>query len=269
MEAFLRDLKHSLRMFAQSPAFTLAAIAALTLGIGATTAIFSVVNAVLLTPLSVPDADRVAVLMVVGPDGDNPGGSPAKFAHFRQQTEVVQDVAAISQSVMNYTGSGFPEQIKSGRTTADFFRLMDAPFRLGRGFTADEDAPHAPNTTVLSREFWERRFNADPNIVGKSISLGGEPYTIVGVLDTFDFREFGVVPQVWVPFQFDPNTKDQGHYFRIIGRLKPGVTPQQANDRLKASSDAYRSKFANGIGPKASFLARPIRDVIIGEDTRR
>src|SRR5215204_4830440 len=269
MEAFLKDLTHSLRMFRQSPAFTLAAVAALTLGIGATTAIFSVVNAVLLKPLSVPDAERVVVFMNVGPGGGGPAASPAKFEHYRQQSDVVQDVSAITQGVMNYTGGGFPEQIKSGRTTANLFKLLAARFELGRGFTPDEDSPRAAKTTVLSREFWERRFNADPNIVGKSISLGGEPYTIVGVLDTFDFREFGVVPQVWVLFQFDPNTADQGHYFRAIGRLKPGVTLQQANDRLKASADAYRKKFANGIGPQASFGVRPIRQVIVGDQTRQ
>src|SRR5690349_17357227 len=107
MEAFLKDLKHSLRMFRQSPAFTLAAVAALTLGIGTTTAIFSVVNAVLLKPLSIPDADRVVALGVSGPQGQSIAGSPAKFQHYRQQADVVQDVAAITQGVMNYTGSGF------------------------------------------------------------------------------------------------------------------------------------------------------------------
>jgi hypothetical protein len=101
MEAFLKDLKHSLRMFRQSPAFTLAAVAALTLGIGTTTAIFSVVNAVLLKPLSVPDADRVVALGVVGPNGSNIAGSPAKFQHYRQQTDIVQDVSAITPGVMN------------------------------------------------------------------------------------------------------------------------------------------------------------------------
>src|SRR5436190_22012548 len=117
MEAFIRDLKHSLRMFVQSPAFTLAAIAALTLGIGANTAIFSVVNAVLLKPVALPDADHVVVFINVGPNG--PGGhaaSPAKFAHYQQQTEVVQDVSAMNTGgVVNYTGGTFPEQLKAGK----------------------------------------------------------------------------------------------------------------------------------------------------------
>ena len=269
MEAFLKDLKHSLRMFAQSPAFTLAAVAALTLGIGANTAIFSVVNAVLLKPIAVPDADRVVVFMNVSQKGQNgPAASPAKLQHYQRQTDVVQDVAAITMGVMNYTAGGFPEQIRSGRVTMDFFKLLGARFTLGRSFTRDEDLLNGPRATILSRAFWESRFNADPNIVGKSVSLGGEPYTVVGVLDTFDFREFGVVPQVWVPFQFPPNSTDQGHYFRAIGRLKPGVTLEQANSRLQASATDYRARFPQF--PKdQSFGVRRIRDVVIGQEAKQ
>ena len=269
MEAFLKDLKHSLRMFAQSPAFTLAAVAALTLGIGANTAIFSVINAVLLKPVSVPDPDRVVVFMNVTPRGSGPAASPAKFAHYRQQTEVVQDVAAFNTGVMNYTGGNFPEQLRSGRVSADFFKLVGAPLLLGRTFTADEDMPRGPRVTVISRHLWESRFNADPNIAGKSISLGGEPYTIVGVLNNFDFREFGPTPEVWVLFQFDPNTTDQGHYFRALGRLKPGVSLQQANARMQASAKDYRAKFPNALGPQASFGVQPIRDVIVRGDVKQ
>src|SRR3954468_20798762 len=104
MEAFIKDLRHSLRMFVQSPAFTLAAVAALTLGIGANTAIFSVVNAVVLKPVAVPDPDRVVVFMNVTPRGSGPNGSPAKFMHYRQQTDVVENASAFNTGVVNYTG---------------------------------------------------------------------------------------------------------------------------------------------------------------------
>ena len=127
METFLRDLRQSLRMFAQSPAFTLAAVAALTLGIGANTAIFSVVNAVLLKPVAVPDADRVIVFMNVSPRGTGAGASPAKFAHYRQQTRSCRTSPLSTRGVMNFTGGGFPEQLRSGRVSADFFKLTDAP----------------------------------------------------------------------------------------------------------------------------------------------
>jgi predicted permease len=255
-------------MFAQSPAFSLAAVAALMLGIGANTAIFSVVNAVLLKPVAVPDPDRVVVFMNVSPRGSGPAASPAKFAHYRLQTDVIQDVTAFNTGVMNYTGGNFPEQLKSGRVSADFFKLVQAPVLLGRTFTAAEDTPNGPRVTVISRSLWATRFNADPNIAGKTISLGGEPYTIVGVLGEFDFREFGPSPQVWVLFQFDPNTADQGHYFQAMGRLKPGVTLQQANGRMQASAKDFREKFPNSLGPQGSFGVQPIRDVIVREDVK-
>ena len=269
MESFVRDLKQSLRMFRQSPAFTLAAVAALTLGIGANTAIFSVVNAVLLKPVAVPDPDRVVVFMNVSPRGSGPAASPAKFAHYRNQGQVVQDVSAFTTGVMNFTGTGFPEQLASGRVSAGFFKLTMPPFVHGRPFLDEEDLPNGPRVTVIARRLWETRFDADPNIVGKSISLGGEPYTIVGVLDHFDFREFGPTPQVWVLFQFDPNTTDQGHYFQVLGRLKPGVTLQQADARLTASAADFRAKFPTSIGPQNTFGVRPIRDVIVGSQTRQ
>jgi putative ABC transport system permease protein len=269
MESFLRDLRQSLRMFAASPAFTLAAVAALTLGIGANTAIFSVVNAVLLKPVAMPESDRVVVFMNVTPNGAGPAASPAKFNHYRAQDQVVQDISAFNTGVMNFTGTGFPEQLRSGRVSADFFRLTAPPMALGRGFLPEEDVPNGPKVTVISRRLWETRFSADPNVVGKSISLGEEPYTIVGVLGDFDFREFGPTPQVWVPFQFDPNSTDQGHYFQVMGRLKPGVTLQQADERLQASAEIFRARFPTAIGPQSSFGVRPVRDVIVGEEARQ
>jgi predicted permease len=269
MEAFIRDLKQSLRLFVQSPAFTLAAVAALTLGIGANTAIFSVVNAVLLQPVGLPDADRVVVFMNVSPRGRGAAASPAKLAHYRQQTQVVQDVAAFNTGVMNYTGSGFPEQLRSGRVSADFFKLTAPPLVLGRTFLPEEDRPNGPRVAVISRGLWETRLHADPQIAGKSIPLGGEPYTIVGVLGHFDFREFGPTPQVWVLFQFDPNTTDQGHYFQVLGRLKPGVTLEQADARLNASAADFRNKFPTAISPQNSFGVRRIRDVIVGDQTKQ
>ena len=269
MESFLRDLKQSLRMFAQSPAFTLAAVAALTLGIGANTAIFSVVNAVLLEPLALRDADRVVVFMNVSPNGSGPAASPAKFAHYRRQDQVVQEVSALTMGVVNLTGGSFPEQLQSGRVSADFFALTSPPFVLGRSFTPEEDRPHGPRVAIISKRLWESRFNADPSALGGTISLGDEPHTIVGVLGDVDFREFGGTPQVWVPFQFDPNTADQGHYFQVMGRLKPGVTLEQADERLRASASDYRQRFPTAIGPQSAFGVRAIRDVIVGSDTRQ
>jgi len=262
-ESLLSDLKHSLRMFAKSPAFTFAAVAALTLGIGVNTAIFSVVDAVLLRPVSLPESERLVVFMNTGPQGSFPAASPAKFQHYREQSDVVQDVAAYRFGVLNYTGGNFPEQLRSGQVTWEFFKLFGAPVALGRTFAAEEDRPDGPKVAVLSSRLWSGRFNSDPNVVGRSISLGGDAYTIVGVLGDFHFEEFGPPPQVWVPFQLDPETKDQGHYFQAAGHLKPGVTLDQVKSKLEFSAAEYRRKFPNALQPNAGFTVLPVREMLV------
>lgn len=266
IDTLLKDLKQSLRMFAQSPAFTLAAVAALTLGIGVNTAIFSVVNAVLLRPMTVPDPDRLVLFTTVSSQGGSgTAASPAKFQHFRQQTGVVQDVAAFSTGVVNYTGGSFPEQLAWGRVSAGFFRLFGVAPALGRTFTAAEDLPGGGRVAILGHRFWSSRFGSDPGIIGRTISLSGEPYTIIGVLGDFNFEEFGPSPQVWTPFQLDPNTTDQGHYFLSAGRLKPGVTLEQARGQLRFSADGFRRKFPDALGPGNSFGVQPIRDALVSD----
>jgi predicted permease len=261
LEAFYKDLTHSLRMFAQSRAFTAAAVAALTLGIGANTAIFSVVNAVLLRPVSFPDPDTLVVFTSPGSSG--PGASPAKFQHYRQQSSITQDASAFRTGVVNYTGGSFPEQLRSGQVSADFFRLFGARTALGRTFSQEEDLPTGERVAVLSQRLWTSRFNGDPNVVGKTVSLSGDSYNIIGVLADFNFDEFGPAPQVWIPFKLDPDTKDQGHYFRVAGRLKPGVTLDQAKARLKLSAEDYKRAFPTSLGNNGSFSVEPIRDVLV------
>jgi predicted permease len=262
-EAFTKDLRHSVRMFVQSPAFTLAAVAALTLGIGANTAIFSVVNAVLLKPVAFPDPDRLVVFMNTSPNGSGPAASPAKFQHWREQTEVVQDASAYRTGRVNYTGGTFPEQLRSGQVSHAFFKLFGAPVLRGRTFTPEEDMPDAENVVVIGERFWETRFNRAEDIIGRTISLNGEPYTVIGVLGSFSFEDFGPTPQVWMAFRLPVNTNDQGHYFQAAGRLKEGVSLEQAQARFQASADGYRRKFPNALGPQNGFTVQPIRDVLV------
>ena len=222
METFLQDLKHSIRMFVESPGFTIAAVAALALGIGANTAIFSVVNAVLLKPLTYPEPDRIVEFLNTSPNGSGPGASVTKFNIWRQQTNAFQDVAAYNFGGpgLNLTGGAFPEQVQGIHVSADYFRLFGAPVALGRTFTADEDRPLGGRVVVLSDGIWRRRFGADPRMVGKSISLGGEPYTVVGILGPAFATD--PVADLWMPFQFDPNSNDQAHYFLAAGRFETG-----------------------------------------------
>jgi putative ABC transport system permease protein len=265
METFLQDLKHSLRIFRQSPGFTAAAVAALTLGIGTNTAIFSVVNSVLLKPAPFPDPDRLVLFLNVSPQGSGGGASPTKFQHWREQTSVVQDVSAFRTGVVNLTGGTSPEQLNSGQVSSDFFRLFGAGTVIGRTFSQQEDLPNGPKVVVLSHGFWSRRYAADPQIVGKTILLGGDPFEVLGVLsNNFDFRDFGPPPDVWVPFQLDPNSTDQGHYFQAAGRLKPGVTLPQANARMKIAAEDFKRKYAV-LGPNTnqSFGVEPIRESLV------
>jgi putative ABC transport system permease protein len=264
MEAFLRDVTHSLRMFRQSPSFTLAAVAALALGIGANTAIFSVVDAVLLKPVPFPDPDRFLMFTNTSPQGSNQAASPAKFAHYREQTGIVQDVSAFRLGVVNYTGGGFPEQLRSGQVSADYFRLAGIPISRGRTFTDDEDRPNGERVVLLSQGLWKRRFGSDPSVIGKTMTLGGDVYAVIGVLnESPNVRVLEPNPDVWIPFQLDPNSTDQGHFFTTVGRLKPGVTLAQAKARMQLSAEEFRRKFPNALQPNQSFGLDPFQEVLV------
>jgi predicted permease len=264
VEILFQDLKLSLRMFRQSRAFTTAAVAALALGIGANTAIFSVVNAILLKPIPFPDPDHLVIFMNTSPEGSGPAASPAKFQHWRQQTSVVQDVSAFRNGVVNYTGGDFPEQLRSAQVSADYFRLFGAPVLRGRTFSAEEDLPHGEKVVVLSYGVWMRRFGGDPAVIGKTISLSGDPHVVIGIIGrSFDVAEFGPAPDVWIPFQLDPNSTDQGHYFIAAGRLKPGVTLQQAQAQLQVSAAVYRQKFPNALGPNNGFSVQLFQETFV------
>ncbi|HEY1306427.1 MAG TPA: ABC transporter permease [Vicinamibacterales bacterium] len=264
MEYLLQDLKHALRMFWQHRVFTGAAIAALALGIGANTAIFSVVSAVLLRPLPYPEPRNVVTFMNTSPQGSGPGASPAKFQHWREQTTVVQDVTAYRSNVMNYTSGSAPEQLRAGQVSASYFRLFGASPVLGRTFSPEEDRPGGERVAVLSYGLWQRRFGGDAQALGKTISLSGDPYVVIGVVGPhFDISEFGPPPELWVPFQLDPNTVDQGHFFQAAGRLKPGISLEQAQARLKLSADDYRQKFPNVLQPNNAFSVERTQDVFV------
>ncbi len=263
MSNLWNDVKHSLHMFLDNSGFTIAAVAALALGIGANTAIFTVVNAVLLKPLSYPDADRIVEFFNVSPDGRGSGASIPEFHVWQQQTNVFQEVAAY-----DFAGPGFnitgerPEQVHGLHVTEGYFRLFGAPIMLGRSFTPQEDAPNGGNVVVLSYGLWQRKFGGNPNVVGQSLSLGNQPYTVIGVLG----RDFLSDPEadIWVPFQFEPNSTNQGHYFLAAGRLKQGVTLDQANAQMKLAASQFHRTYPES-NPKQSFAVEPLRDSIVGD----
>ena len=265
MDTLLQDLRYALRTARQNPAFTLAAVAALTLAIGANTAIFSVVNTVLLRPLPYPDPDRLVVFTTTSPQGSGFGASPTKFNTWRRQTAAFQDVSAYRFSVVNLT-EGEPEQVATAHVSADFFRLFGAPVSAGRTFTADEDLPNGGRVVVLSDGFWRRRFGADASLVGRKLSLNGEPHEVVGILGPFDSETVQTPigpPDLWLPFQIDPNSVMQGNFFVTAGRVKPGVTLAAAKAQLGQAATEFRERFPNALGRQGGFGADPMQEIIV------
>jgi len=267
METLLQNLRYAVRTLRNSPGFAAVAILTLALGIGANTAIFSVVNAVLLQPLSYPNPDRLVELELSSPQGNGNVTSIPKFNVWREQTDVFDSVAAydFSGPGINLTGGDRPELIKGIHVSADYFRVFGAPVALGRTFTPEEDRPGGPAVVVISNGLWRNRFGSDPGILNRTIDLGQEPYTIIGVIGP----TYSGDPKsdIWLPLKPDPNSVDQGHYLRATARLKPGVTLVQAQAAMKHAADQFNRKFPNSpvMGPGASFTAIPLRDSVIGD----
>lgn len=267
LEDAQRDFRFALRSLAKLPSFAVIAVLVIAVGIGANTAVFSVINTVLLKPLSYPDPQSLVMLMNTGPQGSFPGANVPKFNIWHQQTRIFDAVAGFDQAGagLNLTGGSDPEQLEAVHVTQDYFRLFGAPILTGRVFTAAEDSPNGGRATVLSYGLWKRRFGANPGIVGTNIQLDGQPYLVVGVVGPK--FETDTPADLWLPYQFDLNSRDMAHYFRVAARLKPGVTMEMANAELKLAADQFRRTYPGGLGPKGGFGVERLQDVMIG-DTR-
>jgi putative ABC transport system permease protein len=257
------DVQHAVRTLLKAPGFAIAAVAALALGIGANTAIFSVVNTVLLKPLTYPNADRMVDFLAPSSVIANNLHCIPEFHFFERQTNIFKEVVAYDNAGpgFNLTG-GRPEQVHGIHVTEGYFRVYGASVVLGRTFTTQEDSPHGGKVVLLSYGLWQRRFGGDQAIVGKSLSLGNEPFTIVGVIG----KDFVADPQadLWLPFQFDPVSNDMNLFFEVTGLLQPGVTVVQADAELLAAGPEYHREFPN-TDARPHFTIGPLRDSIIGD----
>jgi putative ABC transport system permease protein len=253
LEYIWHDIRFAVRSLLKAPAFTVIAILVIAVGIGANTAVFSVINTVLLKPLTYPDPQSLVHLMNTGDQGSFPGANVPKFNIWRQQTGIFHQVAAYDSggAGLNLTGNDQPEQVQGVHVTTDYFSILGAPVIAGRTFTAAEDSPHGGNVAVLSYGLWKRRFGGDRSIVGKNIQLNGQPYQVVGVIGRGFVTDNPA--DLWLPFQFELNSQDQAHYFGVIARLKPGVTVPMANAQLKLAADQYRATYPGTLGPNNSF----------------
>ena len=275
----MHDFRYALRMLRKRPGFTAVAVLALALGIGANTAIFSVVNAVLLRPLPFRQPDRLVMIWqrIISPSQNGPllCSSP-DYIDYRDQTRTLQDVAAFTGTSFNMATPAGVERVMATSVSANVFQLLGAAPVRGRVFTAEEDNPQNGHLVMLSYGAWERRFGADPGVLGRTLVLDRQPYKVIGVMPkNFNFPlgfSGSEAPDLWVPIAFTPaqlGPDGRGDNFNIsvIGRLKPGVTIQQAN----ADIDRIAVAFVYAAYPaniqklfKMSGFVRDLREQLVG-----
>ena len=281
MQTLLQDLKYGLRMLAKSPGFTIVAVLTLALGIGASTAVFSIVNAVLLKPLPYPHADRIVFPWRQTPPGidlgynEIPWGART-FQDFQRDAKGFEEIGLFEAAGFNLTGTGDPVRIDGVRASAGFFGTMGVAPLLGRTFLEEEDHPGHDREVILGYGLWQRKFGGDPGVVGRTLELNGESYSVVGVMpDDFAFPrgeempgsfQFPRLPEMWVPaitdIPADPTTPDE---FAVIARLRPGVSIEQSQSEANVLGKEWekitRSPgwFTSKITPLASQVAGDTR----------
>lgn len=264
-----QDLRYALRMLWKNPGFTAVAVLALALGIGANSAIFSVVNTVLLQPLPFKNPGQLVMIWEnathLGFPKNTP--SPANFLDWRRQSTVFTGMAAMAQENFNLTGAGEPERLDGRRVSANLFDLLGVQPRLGRRFLTEEDKPGS-HVVILSQGLWQRRFGSDPRIIGKALSLNGESYSVVGVMppgiDLPGYNNWK--DQLWVPIAF-PSEEAQArgnHYLQVIARMKPGVTLPQARAEMATISARLAQQYPED-NLRIGSVVNPLHEEVVGD----
>jgi len=261
MDFLIADVRQAFRMLRNNLTFSVVAISALALGIGANTAIFSVVNKVLLEPLPYPDSDRLMRLGRKYPNGFGSSNSIPKYMTWRRN-DVFGAMTLYDQGGpgLNLAGD-HPRQIKGAHVSADYFTVFGVHPALGRNFSAAEDAPNGPKAVVISSSLWRSHFGADPNVLGKTLILNTEPYSVVGVMPA----GFESLPpaEVWIPLQANPNSTNQGHYLAAAGRLKLGVSIEQAAAQMRLRGEEFRRQNPKWMDKTESVAVIPMRDSLV------
>jgi putative ABC transport system permease protein len=274
MQTLWQDLRYGARMLMKQPGFTLIAVITLALGIGANTAIFSVVNAVLLRPLPYHDAGRIVAIQELGPQGDRRQVTPANFLDWRAQNTVFAQLAAIHSLQSNLANDGQAERIETAITSANFFEVFGARPQAGRLFApADEQAGHAP-VVVLSHRLWQRRFGGDANAVGQQLILDGKSYTVIGVAPAgFQYPD---KTELWFPpLRLAPEinetfdvTQTRGFgYLSAVARLKPAVSLEQAKAEMETITARLRKQYPETNNNRFNRVV-PLQTHLVGETSR-
>ena len=266
METILQDLRYSLRSLRKSPGFTIAALIVLMLGIGTNSVIFTIVNAVLLRPLPLAEAERVVFLWghSLKEANDHNSSSVPDFEDWKSQSQSFEALAGYGYRAYNLTGQQEPEPVQGAMVGADFFRVAGIEPALGRTFRPEDERQ---NVVVLSHTLWQSRFNSDASILGKSITLSNTPYTVVGVMPPgFVFPRKDVAAWTSLAFMYaNPNTKRRDYRFlKVIGRLKPGVSVAQGRTEINAVAARLEQQYPEsntGLGVNVV----PVRDELLGD----
>jgi putative ABC transport system permease protein len=250
MHSFWQDLRYGARMLLKNPGFTLIAIITLSLGVGANTAIFSVINGVLLSALPYPQPEQLAMVWCDNRRQGIPDDitSYPNFVDWRDRNKTFQGMAGVTSDRYNLTGTGEPEEIRGATVSINFFQLIGVNPMLGRVFTAEEEQPGRDRVVVLSHSLWRRRFGGDPGVLNKTISLSDEPYVVVGIMPPgFQFPEN---TEIWGPLAPDEGMRGArfGFFLPVVGRLKPGVTRAQAQADLDVVANQIEKQFPDMAG---------------------
>ena len=266
METLARDVSYGFRQLRRNPGFSAIAIATLALGVGVNTAMFSVVDAVLIRPLPYADADRLVMVWDDTSKTDSPKffTTPPEWSEWRRHNTVFTDIAASQPGDAALSSDGEPEELPARKVTANFWTVLGARPLLGRVFTEDEDV-RGVRVVVISHGLWQRRFGASPDIVGRAITLNDTPYTVVGVMP----REFYFMPardiDIWMPASFSADilTNWGWHDVHTVARLKPGVTLGQASEAMAALNQRLSAQY--GVKPVRSATVTPLREELAGK----
>jgi putative ABC transport system permease protein len=254
LDTLLQDVRFGARVLAKHKGFTAVAVLTLALGIGANTAIFSVVNAVLLRPLPYENSHELVQIWGTLPQLDTAPMSPANFLEWREQNQVFERIAAYTGQNFNLSGVDEPERIRATRVSADLFELLRVRPTLGRTFLAEEDQYGSQRVVILSHALWQRRFGASPEVVGQTLTLNDQSYVVVGVMPP-DFSFPRTTTEMWTPIAFSPGergTRDT-NYISVIARLRPGVTLEQARSGMEALTRRQQEQYPEsntGVGAK-------------------
>jgi putative ABC transport system permease protein len=267
LSALLQDLRYAARALRLTPGFTSAAVLVLGIGIGANTAIFSLIDAALLRPLPYADPDRLFMLWEVPPDHDRNAVAPLNYVDWSEQSRAFAAIAAVSGASGTLTGTGATAEKISGQSVStNFFDVLGIRPIAGRTFRAD-DATEKAHVVVISERLWQRRFGSDPAVVGRTLSIDGNPLTVIGIVPA-DFAFLGDDREMWLPWL--PNRAPEQrrmHYLRVVGRLRPGVTIEQARADM-AGIAAHIAEISPDTNKNWGIRIDPLRDQIVGRQLR-